>query len=133
MKRFIIALLPFVIVLSLVACTKTEYPTGLTQVAINETKNAIYHVFGDDVIHAEFDERLEQGGAFVAFITFDGVAENKGIAEFDELCDIMDETSEFCWESYGVDTVIFLVSDKDIDECLYVSENGANITFVFEN
>lgn len=133
MKKCIIVALSFMMVISLVACNKTEYPPGLIEENIDATHAAIVKVFGEDIIYSEFDETLEQGGAYIAVITFDGVAASNGSAEFDELCDIINETTELCWEEYAVDTVIILASDKDNEECLFASENGEDITFVFED
>lgn len=133
MKKWFVVALSFVMVLTLVACNKTEYPPGLTQESINATRDAINHVFGEDVIYAEFDEKLEQGGAYIAMVTFDGVNYSNGTAAFDNLCDIINETTALCWEEYGVDTVIVLVNDENVEECLFASENGENITYIFIN
>lgn len=111
--------------------TPTPEPVATVETTENliEAVDAIVNeVLGEYILITDYSEDT---GVYMMLMTMDGIEDAYNTSEFKTVCGLLDDLSVLIHDDMGVDNVILLVSDNDIDICLYATDNGEDITFIF--
>ena len=73
----------------------------------------------------------EETGKYMALMSFDGINEVYGSEEFDTICDMLDDVSIAIYRDLDLENVLVLCSDDDSSACLYATDSGDDITYIF--
>lgn len=135
MKKYVILVLSMLMVISLTACgnkaePEPEIPVVNTPVIEQEDKEII------ETIDAMVDEMVGEyvlatsygDGIYSIMMTCNGIKDAVGTDTFDDVCISLDEVTIAINDDTGIDCMIFLASDKDKDDILYITYNGKDVT-----
>lgn len=135
MKKYVILVLSMLMVISLTACgnkaePEPEIPVVNTPVIEQEDKEII------ETIDAMVDEMVGEyvlatsygDGIYSIMMTCNGIKDAVGTDTFNDVCISLDEVTIAINDDTGIDCMIFLASDKDKNDILYITYNGKDVT-----
>ncbi len=135
MKKYVILVLSMLMVISLTACgnkaePEPEIPVVNTPVIEQEDREII------ETIDAMVDEMVGEyvlatsygDGIYSIMMTCNGIKDAVGTDTFDDVCISLDEVTIAINDDTGIDCMIFLASDKDKNDILYITYNGKDVT-----
>lgn len=135
MKKYIILMLSLLMVISMTACgnksePEPEHPVIDTPVIEREDSEIVEKIDAmvDDMI-GEYVLATSYGdGVYSIMITCDGIKDVVGTETFENVCISFDEVTVAINEDTGIDCMVFIASDKDKNDILYVTYNGEDVT-----
>ena len=135
MKKYIILILSMVIVLSMTACgNKTELEPEVPDInapvieqedseIVKEIDKMVNDAIGEYVLATSYED-----GIYSIMVTCNGIKDAVGTDTFEDVCISFDEVAIAIDEDTGIDCMIFIASDKDKDDILYITYNGKDVT-----
>lgn len=133
MKKYIILMMSLLMALSMVACgnePEPEVPDINTPVIeqeddelVKEIDKMVEDVIGDYVLATSYGD-----GIYSIMVTCYGIKDAVGTDTFEDVCISFDEVAIAIDEDTGIDCMIFIASDKDNDDILYITYNGKDVT-----
>lgn len=135
MKKYIIPILSMVIVLSMTACgNKTEPEPEVPDIntpvieqedseIVKEIDKMVNDAIGEYVLATSYGD-----GIYSIMVTCNGIKDAVGTDTFEDVCISFDEVAIAIDEDTGIDCMIFIASDKDNDDILYITYNGKDVT-----
>ena len=133
MKKYIIFMLSLLMAISLVACgndPEPEPPVIDTPVIEQENNELVKEIdqmvedaIGEYVLATSYGD-----GIYSILVTCNGIKDSVGTSTFEDVCISFDEVTIAINEDTGIDCMVFIASDKDKNDILYITYNGKDVT-----
>jgi predicted small lipoprotein YifL len=133
MKKYIILMLSILMAISMTACgnePEPEVPDIDTPVIeqednelVREIDQMVEDAIGEYVLATSYGD-----GIYSILVTCNGIKDSVGTSTFEDVCISFDEVTVAINEDTGIDCMVFIASDKDKDEILYITYNGKDVT-----
>ena len=135
MKKYVILILFLLMAISMTACgNKTEPKPEVPNIKppvieqddnelVKEIDKMVEDAIGEYVLATSYEDDI-----YSILVTCNGIKDAVGTDAFEDVCTSFDEVTVAINEDTGIDCMVFIASDKDKHDILYITYNGNDVT-----